>query len=173
MQTDPQPDSSSNNVMRPILETYYLGGTDAVRAFLHTNTISNEKIEMIVAQLQQDFPDLPIKGTMPWDGLQSFINNIYVARTSHSGDGIDSMYQSMKEDARWARERRYLMRAAFFEALAAIVKDEPVTLADDNPFKPHVVALIGALNAWKSQRRDDADESRGSVWICEWRMLRF
>jgi hypothetical protein len=149
MQSQPQSEYRSNKTMRRILDTYYLGGTDAVRALLRRNKTSEEKINIIVAQLQQNFPDLPLKSTMPRDGLQSFINNVYVVRTLKPDDWIDSMSQSMNEDARHARERKDLMRVAFFEALAAIVKDEQVTMADDNPYKKYIVELIAAIEAWK------------------------
>jgi hypothetical protein len=153
MQTIPQPKSSPNNIMGRILDVYHRGGTDAVRALLRRNNISEEKSATILAQLQQNFPDLPIKGVMPKDSLRSCLNNIYVVRVFRSQEDIEWMYQSMKHEAHIALElTRDLMRVAFLEALAAIVKDEPVTLADDNPYKPYVVKLVEAIDLWKSQQ---------------------
>lgn len=111
-----------------------------------------KKIETILAQLQHNFPNLPITGTMSQDSLLSFVNNVYVIRTGKSEEQIEAMYQSLKRDARLARERRDLMTPAFFEALAAIVKDEPVMLANDNPYKRYIIALVESIEVWKSQQ---------------------
>jgi len=165
MQANSQPDSGSNATMRPILEAYYLGGSDAVRELRRANRTPDDTIETILAQLREQFPELPLKSTMPREGLESLLYNTYTARTSQDEQRIEWTYQAMKDDARWCRQNKYLMRAGFFEALAAIVKDEPVTMADDNPFKPYVLKLAAMIEAWKAQPDAQKPVEKRKAWV--------
>ena len=144
------PKSTSNNRMRRILEAYYRGGSNRVRAMLRRHAIPDEKIESILAHLKQNFPDLPIAWPTASTSTQSFVHIVPVVRRGKSQDQMDWMYKFILHNT--SHSGKDLMGTPYFKTLAAIVRDRQVTSADESLYNPSFFDLAKVILFLRSRK---------------------